>query len=258
MAKALISKHLQFIAEYRTDRNAARAYRAVYGVKSPLTAGICGHKLLKVNRVAAEIARLDAEMTARLQIDTEEVLIDAIRVLRADARGLSSVLVGCCRCCYGVNSQPQRTLMERLSALAKWEKSRKPADEEFDEQGGIGFDPRLPPQSTCPNCAGEGEARIKFGDTRYFTPDQVALYDGVKSTKEGMQVITRSRDNARELLARHLGIFALDNKQKSPPLADAVQSLLGGLQGGGGRLGHSPAQVVNVEAKVIPNTTTQP
>lgn len=55
-------------------------------------------------------------------------------------REIVEVRVGCCRHCYGEGHKYQRTLSELNHDREKWLDEGKPL-EEFDEQGGIGFDP---------------------------------------------------------------------------------------------------------------------
>ena len=78
---------------------------------------------------------------------------------------------------------------------------------EFDEQGGIGYDPRKEPSLECPECFGEGTGEVFLQDTRTLSPEARSLYAGVKRTKEGIEVMMHSKQNATQLLMRHLGML---------------------------------------------------
>lgn len=222
MDKAFLPRQAAFIAEYRSDRNASRAYTAAYGTKGPL-ASSGARTLLKKPRIRAEIARLDSIKAARLEIDTDKVLLDALQVLFADARDLIEYRVGACRNCYGEGHGYQRTVGEMNRDREKWvEKEHKPL-EAFDTKGGIGFSPLKPPADDCPECHGAGAGRAILRDTRHLPVNAIRLYAGLKEGPHGIQVLMRSQDNAREVLMKHLGLFAADNKQRSStPLGEAL------------------------------------
>ena len=96
------------------------------------------------------------------------------------------------------------------------EKGKNPA--EFDEAGGIGFNPLLLPKSDCPICGGDGQARTVLKDTRHLSPKAVALYAGAKQTKEGIEIKMHSKLDALEKLAKFVGLYERDNEQKNDPL----------------------------------------
>ena len=74
-------------------------------------------------------------------------------------------------------------------------------------------------------------------DTRNLSPAAVALYAGVKQTKEGIEIKMHSKMDALEKLAKHVGLYEKDNQQKADPLA----SLLTRIASGNGN-GFSPVQ----------------
>jgi phage terminase small subunit len=70
--KGLTPKHRLFIAEYLTDLNATRAYMATgYRSKSP---AVEASKLLRIPKVAAEIAKRHGKRLGKLEITADRVL----------------------------------------------------------------------------------------------------------------------------------------------------------------------------------------
>ena len=68
---ALTAKHRLFVKEYLKDRNATRAYRAVYGdVKA---ARNLGHKLVTKGDISKAIEKATADLAAKTECDAERV-----------------------------------------------------------------------------------------------------------------------------------------------------------------------------------------
>lgn len=90
------------------------------------------------------------------------------------------------------------------------------------DAGGYGYTRLLPVNPNCPACDGEGLMRIRVNDTRNLSPEAVAIFAGIKQTKEGLEVKTHSKDAALEKLFKHLGLYEADNSQKAPSAADVL------------------------------------
>lgn len=206
----------RFVEEYMVDMNATQAaIRAGYSAE---TAEQIGYQLLQKTSVVEAISKARQDQQERTAITADTVLMEIANVALADARELVEVKTGCCRCCYGEGHKYQRTLLEMNSDRERWlDKGKDPS--EFDEQGGIGFNPLLLPNSDCPNCGGDGQARTVLKDTRHLSPRAVALYAGAKRTKEGIEIKMHSKLDALEKLAKHVGLYEKDNTQKNDPLA---------------------------------------
>ncbi|MDD2690217.1 MAG: terminase small subunit [Simplicispira sp.] len=206
----------RFVEEYMVDMNATQAaIRAGYSTE---TAEQIGYQLLQKTSVVEAISKARQAQQERTAITADTVLMEIANVALADARELVEVKTGCCRCCYGEGHKFQRTLLEMNSDRERWlDKGKDPS--EFDEQGGIGFNPLLLPNSDCPNCGGDGQARTVLKDTRHLSPRAVALYAGAKQTKEGIEIKMHSKLDALEKLAKHVGLYEKDNTQKNDPLA---------------------------------------
>ncbi|WP_158508882.1 terminase small subunit [Gemmatirosa kalamazoonensis] len=122
-----------------------------------------------------------------------------------------------CRYCHGRGGMYQRTAVELQRDRAKydleraaWERKKKRAADAFpafDEQGGIGYDPRRDPNPKCQRCWGDGVARVLVKDTRRLSPAALRLYAGVKETQHGVDVRMRDQDGALLNVAKHLGML---------------------------------------------------
>lgn len=201
---------------------------------SPKSAASQGSRLLKNVKVRQELDKRRTAILDKFQITTETTLAHIWGMATADVRELVEYRVGCCRYCHGKGNRYQRTAGEMERALAEHAKMEDAAIEKgkfataFDTQGGTGYDKRLPPNADCQECFGEGEGRPVFKDTSSITPAAAALYAGVKVTKEGMEIKTHSKIEALEKIAKHLGLYEHDNRQKTDPLAQLLQRITGG------------------------------
>ncbi|MCW3657556.1 terminase small subunit [Burkholderia cenocepacia] len=211
----LSAQQQRFVDEYLVDLNATQAaIRAGYSKK---TARSQGNRLLTNVDVSKAITERKRARAERVQIDADEVLAKVHAVAFADTNGIVSFRRECCRYCWGnghaYQYKTQREFDEaarrfqRELAAAKKSKVPKAALPTFDASGGLGFQPSREPHPNCPECDGEGFGRVFIGDTRRLPPELIALYGGVKHTKEGIEVILHPQDRARELLMRHLGLL---------------------------------------------------
>jgi len=237
-----------FCEHYLVDLNATQAYLKSYPGAKYTTASVEGCKLLGNPKVQAFISAERQKTTAKLEIKRETVLQEAWNVATADARELTEWRVGCCRYCYGEGNQYQRTVgeMERdreahAAAVREAIRAGEPAPGPFNEKGGIGWNPRLDPNPDCQECFGEGQGRHIMKDTSKLSSAAVSLYAGVKVTKDGLQVLTHSKQDASEKLFKHLGLYEKDNSQKGQGLAELVAGFAAGLhQRAAGRLPIAP------------------
>lgn len=222
-------KQQRFVDEYLVDLNATQAaIRAGYSVD---TAGAIGHENLKKPDIQLAITEARKLQQERTGITADKVLLEIASIAMADARELVEIKTGCCRCCYGEGHKYQRTVGEMNRDREAWvEKGKNPA--EFDEAGGIGFNPLQQPHPECPICGGDGMARTVLKDTRKLSPQAAALYAGAKQTKEGIEIKMHSKMDALEKLARHLGLYEKDNKQKTDPLAALLSAIASGNSSG--------------------------
>ena len=225
----LTPKQERFVQEYMVDLNALQA--AIRAGYSKDTAGVIGHENLKKPYIQAAIARARQEQQQRTQITADSVVKELAQVAFADARDLVQHIVGSCRHCHGEGFKWQRTVSEMNHDREQWINKGKELSE-FDEKGGIGFDPHKVPNPVCPECMGRGWGRTFISDTRNLSPAAAALYAGVKETKDGFEIKMHSKLDAIEKLAKHLGIYEKDNQQKADPLTALLTRIANGNSNG--------------------------
>lgn len=196
-----------FIGEYLVDFNATKAIiRAGYVGKH---AGVAGYAMLKNTQVAAEIESSINKIKQSQKVSVEMVINDALAVLNADPRDLVTLRQGACRYCHGRDHLCQYTDGEQnrrrkqYQATEDWTIQGLP----FDNEGGVGYDATAEPHPDCPECAGVGIERITMKDAMQLSPDAVKLLAGWKQTKNGLEVIMRSKDAARDTLAKYQGMY---------------------------------------------------
>jgi phage terminase small subunit len=226
---ALEPRQQRFVDEYLIDLNATQAaIRAGYSEK---TAQEQSSRLLSNVIVSAAIGAARKQQQERTQITADKVLREAWNIAIADVRELVQVKVGCCRHCFGEGSHRQRTIAEyNHDREAYARKGVEPA--EFEEEGGIGFNPLRRPNPECPECGGDGHARVVIMDTRDLSEQARAIYAGAKATKFGIEVLLNSKDAALEKLFKHLGLYEKDNQQRVDPLASLLHTIASGNNSG--------------------------
>lgn len=246
----LTPKQQRFVDEYLIDLNATQAaIRSGYSAKN---ADKIGSELLGKTGVRAAVDAAIAKRSERTAINADDALKEAWNILTSDANGLVEFRRTCCRHCHGEGNRYQFTAGEmeaaRRSHRAFVLKAQAaginipPEEMIFDEQGGIGFDKRKPPNPDCPECFGEGVGDVFVKDTRNLPAGLTSLYAGVKTTKDGIEVKMHSKEKALELVGRHLGLW--NDKLK--------------LQGDAENPVQVAAKVVIVPQKQTAQVTTKP
>ncbi len=225
----LTEKQQRFVDEYLVDLNATQAaIRAGYSANA---AAEQGYEHLRKPHIQLAIAQARKAQQERTQITADRVISELGLIAFADARELAEVKTGCCRCCWGEGFKFQRTVGEYNHDKELWlNKGKDIAD--FEDQGGIGFNPLKLPHPECPNCGGDGDARVVLKDTRTLSQQAAALYAGAKVTKHGIEVQMHSKMDAIEKLAKHLGVYEKDNQQKADPLAALLARIASGNSNG--------------------------
>lgn len=220
----LNERQQRFVLEYLVDLNATKAaMRAGYSAR---TAGSQGFDLLKKPEIQQALAQARHEQQERTHINADRVIAEAWAIFTADPRELVEVKVGCCRHCYGEGFKHQRTVAEFNHDRERWAEANKPP-EEFDEKGGIGYDPLRAPNDECPECGGDGSARVVLKDTRTLSPAALALYAGAKEGKNGIEVQMHDKGAFAEKLFKHLGLYERHNRQKDDPLGLLLRKVSG-------------------------------
>lgn len=207
---------------------------------SPRRAKQAACELLQRPHVAARIAELRAELAAETKIEAADIVRDFLAIARADPSELVEYRRTCCRHCYGLNHDYQRTARELGAARAAHEEVQEgrraaaqrqhrkaPEPQPFSEQGGPGWDPRRPPHEHCPECFGEGVGHVHFKDTRLLSPQARRLYAGVKVTKEGIEVKMHNPIDALVNVGKSLGMFKEVVEHRDFSIEDMIRAAAG-------------------------------
>jgi phage terminase small subunit len=213
-AHGLNPRQRRFADFYLISLNATDAYKKAGYAGNDAVAASEGSKLLRHPKVAAYIATRQAVLQEKLEITQEMVLKRWWDIANANVNELVEYRRNCCRFCWGVGFSYQwtkeefdRATRKHLLDCTKAEARGKPAPEPPDGAGGDGFDRNREPNPQCPECAGEGYGYAHYHDSRRLSPQALMLYDGVKITKEGIEVLKLDRAKALDNVARHIGMF---------------------------------------------------
>lgn len=196
-----------FVREYLFDLNATQAaIRAGYSAK---TAAQAGARLLRDVKIARAIGAAKAERARVAGLSNNMVLDRLMDISFADPRELCEVQRGACRCCWGTGFLYQRTVgeMERERTHHDAMVDAGKASGDFDERGGAGYTPKKEPNVDCPECFGDGSERVVFKDTSRLSRQGAALFAGVKTTKDGLEIKMHDQPATLMQLGRHLGLF---------------------------------------------------
>ena len=228
----LSERQRTFVLAYVADPNAAKAATAA-GYKKPETQG---PRLLRNVQVAEAVRAGRDRVVARVVGDPDAIARLWWEIANADVRELVSHEYVACRYCWGIDHEFQwRTEREFQAAFDDRLHHFYPGFEAQDElaaratareaetiteamamvdprlpnsAGGFGYSATRDPCPACPECDGIGIARTRFADTRGLKGAALAIYDGMKETRQGTEIKLQDRSAALERLAKHLGMFA--------------------------------------------------
>ena len=237
----LSDKRERFCQEYVIDQNATQA--AIRAGYSPRSARSQAHDLLTKPDIRAEIGRLQRKVAEKLEISHADLLKRCWDTATGDVNDLIRVEHRCCRYCHGVDHQFQwRTEREyrdavdahligvaggdhnALIALGEAIDAGKTVPGLPGNDGGYGFDATAAPHPGCPECNGEGLTTVQVADTRQAVSHP--LYEGVKQTKDGIEIKVADRTKAMEQVARHLSFFKDEVKvSASEELLEAARKI---------------------------------
>jgi phage terminase small subunit len=205
------AKWIRFVTEYCKDFNGtAAAIRAGYAENS---ARETASELLAKSNIKAAVERRMEAAAAVAEVDTSLVIKELYDVATADPRDLMSVTVDCCRHCHGIDHRYQWTPAEYKRELNKTVAEDKPAP---DLEGGINFDPRLPPVESCPECFGRGVERVTVTPSAKLSRSAARLLASMKQSKDGIEIKTRDQDAALIAMGRVVGAFKDRSEMTGP------------------------------------------
>ena len=206
----LTVREARFVDLYLQTFRVGEAYiQAGYNVRPGPSAQACGSRLLSSAKARAYLTARTKAMFARIEEEQDSVLRALVYVAYADPRELVEYWRGACRYCHGKFHRYQYTAGEWDKVMTghadKQEKAAEadmPAPKAPDPKGGVGYVVSAEPNPDCPECGGIGEGRTIVKDTRNLSPAALALYAGIKQTKDGIEVLMHDQARARETLAK--------------------------------------------------------
>ena len=215
-------KRERFCLEYVKDGNATRAaIRAGFSERSAYSQA---HRLLRNVEIRARIQEVQREIARELKITHADILQRLWSIATADVNDLIRVERRACRHCHGADHAYQwKTHREYNDAVERFLHDLSGGDPKVlyelgdridagqtvpgmpSDAGGYGFDATAEPAAECPECAGEGVETVQVEDTREALSPP--LYEGVKQTRDGIEIKIADRARALEQIARHLSFF---------------------------------------------------
>jgi Terminase small subunit. len=166
------------------------------------TAYVEASRLYRKPNISKAIKTLEKKIRDRYTAELDEIVDQLVAITRADPNLLTQYRRVNCRFCWGEKNLYQwRDHDEIDKAEAKASSGKGPIP---DTRGGVGFVDNADPNPDCPKCQGEGRGDIKISDTRDLENDEQVFYLGVKQTKNGIEVLTESKQAARAMLIKIL------------------------------------------------------
>lgn len=220
--ETLNAQQEKFCQEYVVDFIGYKA--AIRAGYSERTSESQASALLSQPKIQRRVGEIKAEQMQRTHITPDMVVRRWWELASADPRELVEHKVYCCRHCWGQDFKYEYTPAE-WEAVNEQLQARIAADEAAGKKigykrtpnpkGGVGYNANAEPNPDCPECNGKGHTEVVIADTRHLSPGARALYAGVKQTRNGVEVLMHSQENALVNLAKHLGMFTENLNVKS-------------------------------------------
>jgi phage terminase small subunit len=161
-------------------------------------------KLNRLPKIAKRIRELMADDNSHLGVTREWLLKWWFYRMIYDPAEITAWAVGACRFCHGDGHEYQWRVHEYLKALEDAENDKHGLLP--DIAGGFGFDATKPPADDCPGCHGKGVGRSDIADTSKLSPMARAAFEGIKETRNGIEIKMADKDKAAENFAKLSGM----------------------------------------------------
>lgn len=230
----LTDRQAAFVREYLISGNVSDAYRkAGYKVTTQHSAESAGSRLLKHVDVAAAVAagraKIIARAEAKLNLRLDDILGTLAHQITADRNKLVQHRIGACRFCHGIDHRYQwRTHREFADAMEAYMLKGEAYHANHtppDDEGGYGYKRTVDPHPDCPECEGLGISFTILADTTKLPPEALILFEGIKETRDGIQILMPDRSKALELLGKHLGLAEKARDDGINAVAQAIREI---------------------------------
>lgn len=183
----------------------ADAYREAYNPSDTYNFHEDIRRLNKNPVVARRILDIQMERAKNnpIKITGDWLLTWWLQRLLYDPAEITTWAKHACRHCHGEGHQYQWREMEYLQELDDAIVAK--AERLPDCGGGFGYSTRRAPVDDCPMCDGRGLAREDFADTRDLSPMARAAFEGVKRTKDGIELKMADKQVAAQWVAKLTG-----------------------------------------------------
>jgi phage terminase small subunit len=245
--QALTPKQEAFCYALVETGNRALAYRRAYDIPvntKPAWIWKEASELAQKAHVRAKVAMLMEAAASKTVANKAQLIKFLWERIHADRREVINHVRRCCRCCHGINHQHQwvdemeyatelNAVMTHNAPLEQDDPRRKPVPH---DEGGYGFDPHREPDVTCTSadCMGDGYGKTVIADTTKLEGAAALIYEGVKETATGIEILLAKRSDDIAQLSKLLG-WSIDKVE--------------------GSLNNSPGSLPD-EAYNIPSTST--
>lgn len=219
--KQLTAKQSAFVLAYLETKNASESYRRAYDCSKmkDQTIGRNAAALLKHPLVATQLQQLEQRAQETAVMDRAGVINLITELATADATELQELQVRNCRHCYGIGHRYQwaneieyafrcaEVSDENAKRVQRWEQAGRkgipPIEDPFPvDVGGYGFIVTRGPNPECPSCLGEGIEVVRMRDTRKLKGGARRLFNGIKKTKDGIEIKFQDRGKYVDMLAK--------------------------------------------------------
>lgn len=181
----------------------SEAYKTVYQPKSGYNFHEDIRRLNRLPHIARRIREIMAETNEAIGVTREWLLRWWFYRMIYDPAELTAWAVGACHYCYGEGHQYQWRIHEYLEAIREAEQTKNAPVP--DVGGGFGYDATRPPVDDCPHCHGKGIGRAHIADTSTLSPMARAAFDGIKETRQGIEIKMADKDVAAANFAKLSG-----------------------------------------------------
>lgn len=178
------------------------AYRAAYNPSGNYNFGPDIWRLNRHPKVAQYVRQLQVATAKKLSVSREWLLEWWFLRMIYDPAEITRWAVGACRYCHGDGHNYHWREGEYFEAISEAEITKAPMP---DCSGGFGYNSTTPPHPNCPRCDGKGVGRSSFADTSELSPAARAAFEGVKETRQGIEIKMADKAQAAEQFAKLSG-----------------------------------------------------